>query len=99
MEDSKAIAATLQSEEGRGYPAGKLTLTVETTPLNVHLTPNILSTLLAYTAQHSACMKQLKRETAAQSTSEFGEGLLLISPKAVWHALRPLVLEKLRNYA
>ena len=99
MEDQKALVATLQSEEGRGHPAGKLTLTVETTPLNVHLTPNILSTLVAYTAQHSTCMKQLNRKTAAQSASELGEGLLLISLKAVWHAHRPLVLEKSRNYS
>ena len=79
MEDSRAIAATLQSEEGRGHLAGKLTLTVETTPLDVHLTPKILSTLVAYTAQHSACMKQLERSTAGQPACESGEGTIYCS--------------------
>ena len=55
---SKALVATLQSEPTRGQ-AANLTLTIETTPLELQLTPKTLSTLMVYAAQHAACLKSM----------------------------------------
>ncbi len=69
---SRAVVLAMRSESAKGQ-AALTTLTLETTPLNVQLTPDMLHSLVLYTAQHTACMRHLAKRAAAQTQPEYGE--------------------------